>query len=115
MVVIGSIFDIASFFRPRFSGQDSFSGGDGGGVVLGRGGRGGAEAAEDRDGGGVLIGDGGGRAVTIKDSIKDLSKLTLFFLLIFDGGGYLSGEDVRSGGGGSDNEKIFWVYKEEEE
>ena len=50
-----------------------------------------AEAAVDRDGGGVLIGgeeDAGG-------------------------GGYLSGEDVR--GSGSDNEKIFLVYREEEE
>ena len=57
-----------------------------------------AEAAAGQDGGGVLVGDG--RAVTIKDSIKDLSKLTLFFLLIFDGG-YLSGEAAadRDGGG----------------
>ena len=78
---------------------------------------------------GVALGGGGGRAVTI----KDLSKLTLFFLLIFDSG-YLSGEDVRGrhggteaaadrdgggvltedAGGGSDNEEIFLVYKEEE-
>ena len=97
--------------------------GDGGGYLSGedgRGGRGGAEAAADRDGGGVLIGDeggggvglgggvdlggGGGRAVAIKDSIEDLSKLTLFLL---GDGGYLSevevhGEDERGelGGGG---------------
>ena len=45
---------------------------------------------------------GGGRAVAIKDSIKDLFKLTLFFLLIFDGGGYLPGEDGCSGRGGAE-------------
>ena len=59
-----------------------------------------------------------------------MSKLRLFFLLIFDGGGgYLSGEDAGDDGvvlgdggyllgedvrGGSDNEKIFLLYKEEE-
>ena len=73
MVVIGSIFDIASFFRPRFSGQDSFSRGlgDGGGYLSGedeRGGRGGGGVDPERDGdglgGGVGLG-GGGRAVTI--------------------------------------------------
>ena len=56
---------------------------------------------------------GGGRAVAIKDSIKDLFKLTLFFLLIFDGGGYLPGEDGR-GHRGSWSE-IFLVCKEEEQ
>ena len=61
------------------------------------GGRGGGD-------GGVGLGGGGGRAVTIKDSIKDLSKLTL---CLGDGGGYLSevevhGEDEHGeiGGGG---------------
>ena len=42
---------------------------------------------QDGLGGGVGLGGGGGRAVTI----KDLSKLTLFFFLILDGGGYLYG------------------------
>ena len=82
------------------------------------------------------------RTKAVKDSIKDLSKLTLFFILIFDGGGgYLSGEDGHGGRGGaeaaadrdvgggltvsdvagdgggvhvgsSDNEKMFLEYKE---
>ena len=61
-------------------------------------GSGGADPERGGDGlgGGVGLGGGGGlgggRAVTI----KDLSKLTLFFLLILDGGGYLPGD----GGGG---------------
>ena len=67
--------------------------GDGGGYLSGEDARGGREAVADRDGGGVLIGGGGGGDA--------------------GGGRYLSGEDVR--GGGSDNEKIFLVYKEEEE
>ena len=127
MVVIGSIFDIlniliiASFFRHRFSGQHSFSGG---GEVHGDGGGdgGGYLSGEDRDVGGVLIGGGGGG-----DNV-----------VLGDGGGYLAevevhGEDERGelGGGGADpdqggdglgggvglggNEKIFLVYKEEEE
>ena len=90
---------------------------DRGGVVLGDGGGGndvevngedergelgggGADPEQGGDGlvGGVGLGGGGGCAVTIQDSIKDLSKLTLFFLLIFDGG-YLSGDDDVVGGG----------------
>ena len=61
-----------------------------------------------------------------------MSKLTLFFLLVFDGSGYLSGEDERGGvlvgdgggggylpgedaRGGSDNERIFLLFRQEEE
>ena len=90
-------------------------------------------AVPERGGDGLGGGGGGGRGVTIKE--KDLSKLTLFCLLIFDGsGGYLSGEDVRGGRGGveaaadrdgggvltedvmrpSVSERIF-LYKEKEE
>ena len=72
-----------------------------GGVALGDGGGylSGEEQSRDDLGGGV------GRAVTIKDSVKDLSKLTLF--LIADGG-YLSevevhGEDGRGGRGGAED------------
>ena len=107
-----------------------------GGDERGELGGGGADPERGGDGLGGGGGLGGGRAVTIKDSIKDLSKLTLFFPL--GDGGYLSEVEVHEedergelvGGGavperGGDglgggvglggNEKIFLVYKEEEE
>ena len=100
-------------------------GGGGGGQLSGedgRGGRGGADAAADRDGGGVLIGvgggedagsGGGGRAVT-KDSIKDLSKLTLFFLLGVHGDGGGDGGRCLPGGGVLIGDEGGGAYKEEE-
>ena len=64
--------------------------GDGGGYLSGedeRGGRGGDGADPERGGGGleggVGLGGGGGRAVTIKDSKKDLSKLLNILSILF--------------------------------
>ena len=116
-----TLFFLLVFDDGYLSGEDERGEREGGGVDLERGG--------DDLGGGVGL---GGRAVTI----KYLSKLTLFFLLIFDGG-YLSGEDGRGGRGGAEaaadrdgggvlngggdgggrgsNNEIFLVYKEEED
>ena len=114
----GSIFDILCFIIALFflhrvlkfidlygggylSGEDERGGHGGGGVGPERGGDGlGGGVGCGGLGGGVGcggLGGGGGRAV--KDSIKYLSKLILFFLL-GDGGRYLSevevhGEDER--------------------
>ena len=94
---VGAVLGLSKlFFLLIFDGGGYLSGEDG------RGGRGGAEAAADRDGVGVLIGDGGGDG---------------------GGGGYLSGEDSVedsfSAGDGIEpsfgNERMFLVYKEEEE
>ena len=95
LISFGSIFDILDILGGGGAGPERGGDGLGGGVGLGSG---------IGLGGGVGLGGGGGRAVTIKDSIKDLSKL---FFLLGDGGGYLSkvevhGEDERGelGGGG---------------
>ena len=90
-------------------------GGDGGGYLTGEdghGGRGGAEAAADRDGGGVLVGDEGGvrvDGVGREDSGQDSVSLET----VEDS--FSGGAGIALGGGYLDNEKIFLVYKEEEQ
>ena len=91
-----SCFIVALFFR-----QDSFSGGDW--IDLGDGGYLSGEGEHGGRGGGVGLGGGGGRAVT-KYSIKDLSKLTQFFLFGYLADVEVHGEDehgeLRGGGAG---------------